>query len=126
MILKITDDAKTWWTDMVKTLGFPIVVCIALMFGGYQIFITFVSPMFAKQMDTIETVSKTQEKINDELANVSKNQFSVVDKLLLVTSRLDDVAQGLTEQGDVQKEIIMNQKEIVNILKNIDENTSTK
>ena len=104
---------------MVKTLGFPIVVCVALMAGGYKIFVTFVSPMFVRQMETIESVSKTQEKINDELASVSKNQFSVVDKLLTVTNRLEDVSSD-------QQEMVAGQKQIVEILKQINENASIK
>ncbi len=81
----MTDETKTWWADSIKSLGFPIVMCVALMWGGYQIFTVFVTPLFNKQIQTLEVVTETQgkmaEKLSELTASTSNNKV-LLDQLI--------------------------------------------
>lgn len=77
----MTDETKTWWTDAIKSLGFPIVMCVALMWGGYQIFTVFVTPLFNKQIQTLEVVTETQGKMVEKMSELTAS--SVNNKVLL-------------------------------------------
>jgi len=77
----MTDEAKTWWTDTIKSLGFPIVMCVALMWGGYQIFTVFVTPLFNKQIEALQVVTETQGKIVENMTELRAS--SINSKLLL-------------------------------------------
>lgn len=77
----MTDETKTWWTDTIKSLGFPIVMCVALMWGGYQIFTVFVTPLFNKQIETLEVVTQTQGKMVEKMSELTAS--SVNNKVLL-------------------------------------------
>lgn len=81
----MTDETKTWWTDTIKSLGFPIVMCIALMWGGYQIFTVFVTPLFNKQIETLEVVTQTQGKMVEKMSELtasSTNNKVLLDQLI--------------------------------------------
>lgn len=81
----MTDETKTWWTDTIKSLGFPIVMCVALMWGGYQIFTVFVTPLFNKQIETLEVVTQTQGKMVEKMSELtasSINNKALLDQLI--------------------------------------------
>lgn len=101
----MTDDTKTWWSEQIRSLGFPIVVCIALMWGGYNIFTVFITPTFQKQMETLERVNSTQE--------------SIVEKLSTITT---DVALV----KETQAQFNASQKDVLSTLKEIEKNTANK
>lgn len=101
----MTDDTKTWWSEQIRSLGFPIVVCIALMWGGYNIFTVFITPTFQKQMETLERVNSTQE--------------SIVEKLSTITT---DVALV----KETQAQFNASQKDVLSTLKEIEKNTASK
>lgn len=105
MFIQMTEDTKTWWSEMIKTTGFPIVMCCALMYGGYQIFTVFVTPTFTKQMQTLEVVTETQAKL--------------VDKLDLITTDVKDVKATQAQHFQILSDSLQT-------LKKIEENTSSK
>lgn len=105
MFPQMTDDTKTWWSEQIRSLGFPIVVCIALMWGGYNIFTVFITPTFQKQMETLERVNSTQE--------------SIVEKLSTITT---DVALV----KETQAQFNASQKDVLSTLKEIEKNTANK
>lgn len=89
----MTDETKTWWTDAIKSLGFPIVMCVALMWGGYQIFTVFVTPLFNEQIQTLEVVTETQGKMVEKMSELTAS--SVNNKVLLdqlIKSDADELA----------------------------------
>lgn len=89
----MTDETKTWWADAIKSLGFPIVMCVALMWGGYQIFTVFVTPLFNKQIETLEVVTQTQGKMVEKMSELTAS--SVNNKVLLdqlIRSDADELA----------------------------------
>jgi hypothetical protein len=98
MFATMTDDTKTWWSDQIKSLGFPIVVCVALMYGGYNILTVFITPVFQKQMQTLEVVTNTQEKM--------------VEKLETMATDISVHKQILTELTTSQKDALLTLKEI--------------
>lgn len=106
----MTDDTKTWWSDMIKTTGFPIVMCCALMWGGYQIFITFVTPSFTKQMQTLEVVTDTQSKL--------------VDKLTSMATDVQAVKASQVIHQQILVELTTSQKDALVTLKEIEKNTA--
>ena len=105
----MTDDTKTWWSDTIKSLGFPIVMCCALMYGGYQIFTVFITPVFNKQMETISTVSSTQAAITDKLA--------------ALTTDVKDVKETQLVHKQILAELTTSQKDALVTLKEIEKNT---
>ena len=109
MFPQMTDDTKVWWSDMVKTVGFPIAMCCALMWGGYNIFTTFITPTFTKQMQTLEVVTETQGKMVDRLAEIT-GDVQVVK------------ATQITHQA-ILTELTSSQKEALETLKKIEKNT---
>lgn len=117
MFATMTDDTKTWWSDQIKSLGFPIVVCIALMWGGYNIFTIFITPTFQKQMQTLEVVTETQTKMVENLNSMATD---------LQTVKVTQTAhnQILAELTDSQKEVTASQKETLQTLKEIEKNTA--
>ena len=106
----MTDDTKTWWTDVIKTVGFPIAMCCALMWGGYQIFTVFITPTFQKQMQTLEVVTDTQVKI--------------VDKLTTMTTDMATVKETQTIHKQILSELTSSQKDALVTLKEIEQNTA--
>jgi len=106
----MTDENKTWWLEAIKTVGFPIVVCIALMWGGYKIFVTFITPTFTKQMQTLEVVTETQGKLVERLGEITMD-VQVVK------------ATQITHQA-ILTELTTSQKEALMTLKEIEKNTS--
>lgn len=110
MFAKMTDDTKTWWSDQIKSLGFPIVVCIALMWGGYNIFTVFITPTFQKQMETLEVVTETQQ--------------IMVDKLSLITTDVASVKAAQTVHQQILAELTTSQKDALVTLKEIEKNTA--
>lgn len=109
MFPQMTDDTKTWWSDTIKSLGFPIVMCCALMYGGYQIFVTFVTPVFNKQMQTLEVVNDTQKQL--------------VEKLATVTTDVKEVKDTQVVHKQILAELTSSQKEALTTLKEIEKNT---
>ena len=112
MFLQMTDDTKTWWSDMIKTVGFPIAMCVALMWGGYNIFTTFITPTFTKQMQTLEVVTDTQGKLVERLGSISLEVQAVK-------------ATQITHQA-ILTELTDSQKETLSTLKEIEKNTASK
>lgn len=106
----MTEDTKTWWSDMIKTTGFPIVMCCALMYGGYQIFTVFITPTFTKQMQTLETVNETQAKL--------------VDKLTLLTTDVQHVKDTQVVHKQILAELTTSQQDALKTLKEIEKNTA--
>jgi len=89
----MTDETKTWWADSIKSLGFPIVMCVALMWGCYQIFVVFVTPLFNKQIETLEVVTQTQGKMAEKLGELTAstaNNKVLLDQL--IKSDADELA----------------------------------
>lgn len=110
MFTKMTDDTKTWWSDMIKTVGFPIVMCIALMWGGYNILTVFITPTFNKQMETLEVVTDTQGKLVERLGSISLEVQAVK-------------ATQISHQA-ILTELTDSQKETLHTLKEIEKNTA--
>lgn len=119
MFSRMTDDTKTWWSEQIKSLGFPIVVCVALLWGGYNIFTAFITPVFQKQMETLEDVTSTQRLVVERLNIVSETQSKVVDKV--VANSLSIIT--IIEDQATQKQIL---KDALVTLKEIEKNTSKK
>lgn len=94
----MSEDTKTWWVDQIKSLGFPIVVCMAFMYGGWHILNTYIAPTFAKQMQTLDAVNETQVKM--------------VDKLETMATDISVHKQILTELTTSQKDALITLKEI--------------
>ena len=116
MFPQMTDDTKVWWSDMIKTVGFPIAMCCALMWGGYNIFTVFITPTFNKQMQTLESVTETQGKMVDRLD-------SVTDRLSSITTDVQSVKAAQTVHQLILTELTSSQKEALDTLKKIEENT---
>ena len=105
----MSEDQKIWWSEMIKTTGFPIVMCCALMWGGYQIFTVFVTPTFTKQMQTLEVVTETQARM--------------VDKLTAITVEVQAVKATQTVHEQILAELTSSQKDALSTLKQIEKNT---
>lgn len=105
----MSEDSKVWWSEMIKTTGFPIVMCCALMWAGYQIFTVFVTPTFTKQMQTLEVVTETQAKM--------------VDKLTLITTDVQAVKATQNVHEQILAELTSSQKDALTTLKQIEKNT---
>ena len=112
MFSTMTDDSKTWWSDQIKSLGFPIVVCVALMWGGYNIFTVFITPTFQKQMQTLEVVTDTQSKM--------------VEKLSVMTTDVQAVKATQASHERILTELTTSQKDALVTLKEIEKNTANK
>lgn len=110
MFAAMTDDTKTWWSEQIKSLGFPMVVCIALMWGGYQIFTVFITPTFQKQMETLSDVTDTQKLM--------------VDKLASITTDVQSVKAAQVTHQQLLAELTTSQKDALTTLKEIEKNTS--
>ena len=95
---------------MIKTVGFPIAMCCALMWGGYNIFTVFITPTFNKQMQTLETVTDTQVKMVDRLGEITTDVQSV------------KAAQIVHEK--ILSELTTSQKDALTTLKEIEKNTA--
>lgn len=106
----MTEDTKTWWSEQIRSLGFPIVVCIALMWGGYNIFTVFITPTFQKQMQTLEVVTETQSKM--------------VEKLGSITTDVQAVKATQVIHQQILAELTTSQKDALVTLKEIENNTS--
>lgn len=106
----MTDDNKTWWSEQIKSLGFPIAVCVALMWGGYNIFTTFITPTFNKQMQTLEVVTETQGKLVERLGSITMEVQAVK-------------ATQITHQA-ILTELTSSQKDALITLKEIEKNTA--
>jgi len=117
MFPQMTDDTKVWWSDMIKTVGFPIAVCCALMWGGYNIFTTFITPTFNAQMEILESVTETQGKMVDRLD-------SVTDRLGSMATDVQSVKAAQTVHQLILTELTTSQKESLDTLKEIEKNTS--
>ncbi len=109
MFASMTDDTKTWWSDAIKSLGFPIVMCCALMWGGYQIFTTFVTPMFTKQIQTLEVVTETQKEM--------------VSTVRSIQAEVKEVKETSNVHKQILAELTTSQKEMHGTLKEIEKNT---
>ncbi len=109
MIFPMTEDTKTWWSDTIKSLGFPIVMCCALMWGGYQIFTTFVTPAFNTQMKTISDVTETQKEM--------------VSTLKSIQTEVEEVKETSNTHKQILAELTTSQKDQLGILKEIEKNT---
>ena len=112
MFPQMTDDTKVWWSDMIKTVGFPIAMCIALMWGGYNIFTVFITPTFNKQMTTLEVVTETQVKM--------------VDRLSSITMDVQAVKAAQTVHQQILTELTTSQKDALTTLKEIEKNTANQ
>lgn len=110
MFATMSEDQKTWWSDMIKTTGFPIVMCCALMWGGYQIFTVFVTPTFTKQMQTLEVVTETQTKM--------------VEKLTSMATDVQSVKTTQTIHQQILSELTTSQRDALTTLKEIEKNTA--
>ena len=108
----MTDDTKVWWSEMIKTVGFPIAMCVALMWGGYNIFTTFITPTFTKQMQTLEVVTDTQGKLVERLGEITMD-VQVVK------------ATQITHQA-ILTELTTSQRDALVTLKEIEKNTAKK
>jgi hypothetical protein len=108
----MSDDTKVWLSDMIKTVGFPIVMCIALMWGGYSIFTTFITPAFTKQMETLEVVTETQGKL--------------VERLGAISMEVQAVKATQVAQQTILTELTTTQKDTLSTLKEIEKNTAKK
>ena len=103
MFAPMTEDTKNWWSDQIKSLGFPMVVCIAFMYGGWHILNTYIAPTFAKQMQTLEVVTETQAKMVD---------------------KLETMATDISIHKQILTELTSSQKDALTTLKEIEKNTS--
>lgn len=110
MFATMTDDTKTWWSDQIKSLGFPIVVCLAFMYGGWHILTTYITPTFAKQMQTISDVTDTQKIMVEKLTSMATDVQSV------------KATQSVHQQ--ILAELTTSQKDALTTLKEIEKNTS--
>lgn len=97
---------------MIKTVGFPIAMCVALMWGGYNIFTTFITPTFTKQMQTLEVVTDTQGKLVERLGEITMD-VQVVK------------ATQITHQA-ILTELTTSQRDALVTLKEIEKNTAKK
>ena len=112
MFPQMTNNTKVWWSDMIKTVGFPIAMCCALMWGVYNIFTVFITPTFNKQMQTLEVVTETQGKI--------------VDRLSSITMDVQAVKAAQTVHQQILTELTTSQKDALATLKEIEKNTANQ
>jgi len=91
-------------------------MCCALMWGSYNIFTVFITPTFNKQMSTLESVTETQGKMVDRLD-------SVTDRLASITTDVQSVKAAQTVHQLILTELTSSQKEALDTLKKIEENT---
>ena len=112
MFPQMTNNTKVWWSDMIKTVGFPIAMCIALMWGSYNIFTVFITPTFNAQMETLKGVTATQVKMVDELSAMATDVQAV------------KTSQAVHQQ--ILIELTSSQKSALETLKEIEKNTANQ
>lgn len=117
MFPQMTDDTKVWWSDVIKTVGFPIAMCCALMWGGYNIFTVYITPTFNAQMETLKGVTQTQVKTVEKLD-------AITDRLGAITMEVQSVKNGQIIHQHILTELTSSQKDALNTLKEIEKNTA--
>jgi hypothetical protein len=118
---------KNPWVESVKSLGVPTVFSCAFMYAiwcaGSWAGETVIVPLFKKQMDFIDQASKMTDEMNQTTRIINQTLEAHGQHAIESLKTCQDIREtGLKTNGTVEV-IHSNNDQILNVLKNIDENT---
>tara|TARA_R110000868_G_scaffold400006_1_gene674075 strand:- start:6 stop:416 length:411 start_codon:yes stop_codon:yes gene_type:complete len=122
-----SDKTAPWWVPLIKSLGVPTCFLIALLYMIWTAAIwagdTVVVPLFTKQMSFIDEASKMTAEINNSTQLINKTLEAHGQHAIESLKTCQEIKNISTENGNRIDTVRENNDKILDVLKNIEENT---